>query len=475
MRDSLKYALLSVVFILGYTSLSFELIVLRQLINFVGSNTLITSVIMAFILLFLSLGYYVGSTISIADYPLRIKSFKIITFLTFWYIFACSYIVIGMFFYLLLQIGIESALVQVFCVSAILLPFPSVALGFITAAYGRVIHHFNSDYTGRFMAVDTIGSVTGSLLTTLVLMPMFGVSAAVIFLSFLTSLCLVILSPRKERVLNVIMCALLTTVAVIVSNEKKLLENTNLVVDDAIARVEVYDEDYQNGEPQSKILEINGSLSSKISDNNDLGFFYVQYINRVYIDALPDDRIYNILVLGAGGFAIGRKDLRNNYTYIDVVRQLPEIYNEYLSEEPLSENKKFIAQDAYLFMLKTQQKYDIIVVDVYSAVRSIPSNFVTEDFFELVKKRLATDGLMIANIITSPSFKTKYSQRIDNTLRHVFRNSLNRQIIDPQIFDGTVNVYKNGVANVIYTYYHRSNQDDSIYTIDKNAAVYGNE
>lgn len=45
MTAGLKYTLLAVVFLLGYTSMSFELLVLRQLINFVGSNTLITSVV----------------------------------------------------------------------------------------------------------------------------------------------------------------------------------------------------------------------------------------------------------------------------------------------------------------------------------------------------------------------------------------------------------------------------------------------
>ena len=207
MRNSLKFSLLAVVFILGYTSLSFELIILRQLINFVGSNTLITSVIMAFILLFLSCGYYIGSTVSLAAYPLRLKSIKLIVLLSFWYVGACSYPMIGALFRALMDVGVESVLLQVFIVSAILLPFPSATLGFITAAYGRIIHHFNSDYTGRFMAVDTIGSVSGSLLTTLILMPMFGVSMAVIFLTFLTSLCVVILSPKKDFVLNMMKCA----------------------------------------------------------------------------------------------------------------------------------------------------------------------------------------------------------------------------------------------------------------------------
>ena len=71
MTGRLKLALLSIVFILGYSSLSFELIVLRQLINFVGSNTLITSIVITFILLFMSIGYYLGSVIKFNSYNIR--------------------------------------------------------------------------------------------------------------------------------------------------------------------------------------------------------------------------------------------------------------------------------------------------------------------------------------------------------------------------------------------------------------------
>ena len=36
MTNKLKLYLLSVIFLLGYTNMSFELIVLKQLVNFVG-------------------------------------------------------------------------------------------------------------------------------------------------------------------------------------------------------------------------------------------------------------------------------------------------------------------------------------------------------------------------------------------------------------------------------------------------------
>ena len=118
MTDRLKYSLLAVVFLLGYTSLAFELIVLRQLINFVGSNTLITSVVMAFILLFLSVGYYFGSVVKFARRPVRTIMLNFAKILIVWYIIAGSYYLMEIYFYMLYLLGLHSSLGFVFVYAA---------------------------------------------------------------------------------------------------------------------------------------------------------------------------------------------------------------------------------------------------------------------------------------------------------------------------------------------------------------------
>ncbi|MBP5698112.1 MAG: fused MFS/spermidine synthase [Alphaproteobacteria bacterium] len=466
MSKNLKYTLLAIVFILGYTSLSFELILLRQLINFVGSNTIVTSVIISTILLFLSWGYYIGSTISVKRYSCRKIINCLVICLAGWYVVACSYYVVWAFFYLLK--GIESSLYQVIIIALTFSALPSIGLGFITSYFGRIIHHFNSNYTGRFMAVDTVGSVSGSLITTLVLMPLLGVSSAIICLVVLTSLVLILVAKKKDKVLAVLMFLLLTISAVIIDEERILFNNKNVMLDNALARIEIVDTDFDNGKPQTRTMVLNGSGASKISENENMMFAYIKYINDVFLYNLPKDKIHNILILGAGGFTAGLKDTRNNYTFIDVIKQLPEISEQNFLENKLSDNKKFIVQDAYLYMLKDTKKYDFILVDVYSSVLNIPTNFVTADFFLMIKNHLTPDGIMVANIITSPSFKSKYAKRIDNTLRSVFGHSLSRQVVS----DETPNPYSDKLYNVIYSYYN-GEADDVIYTIDKNSAVFG--
>ena len=52
--------LIFLIFLNGYVSLSLELAVLRQLSFYVGSSAVITSIIMAIFLGFMSFGYFIG-------------------------------------------------------------------------------------------------------------------------------------------------------------------------------------------------------------------------------------------------------------------------------------------------------------------------------------------------------------------------------------------------------------------------------
>lgn len=471
MTDRLKHNLLAVIFILGYSSLCFELILLRQLVNFVGSNALITSIVIAVVLLFMCVGYYIGSTVSVRKFPLREIIEKVVFILSFWYVFASSYYLLGGFFYVMAQADIVRPTLQVSLVSILLAAAPSVALGFITSYFGRIIHHTDSDYTGRFMAVDTLGGVSGSLLTTLFFMPLWGVMSAVSALVFLNSSILVLMSKRKDFYCNILVCLIFCAMALVVSNERLWNKDSRLMVDNAIARLEIFDTDFVDGKPQSAEMIINGSSSSKISEKQELMYPYIDYINTNFIANLPETKVNDVLILGAGGFTIGLDDVRNNYVFLDVIWQLPEISEKHFLHQPLTENKKFIAQDAYLFMLNDAHKYDLIVVDLYSSRQSIPVNFVTLDFFKMVKNHLKPNGIMAANIITSPAFKTKYSQRIDNTLRKVFSHSLSRQVL-PSPETSVFNPYTDDMRNILYVYYN-GHDDDEIYTVNKNSAVFG--
>ena len=455
----MKWTLLGIIFILGYTNLSYELIVLRQLVNFLGSNILITSIVMAFVLMFLSVGYYWGSVISFKKYPIRKINAKLLVSLSLWYAVSCQFDIISLFFILLEDLKVP--LIKTFLFSSFWLVFPTIATGFVTASIGRIIHHMNQNYTGRFMAIDTLGSVLGSLLTTLFFMPLIGVSATVFTLVFLTACTLLLFMHKKEWIYTLFLSVWIVLLSFSINIYFPFKNSPYLIKDDAISRVEIIPDEKEN----SKLMLINGSFSSKIAMENKQMFPYIQFVNA-FLNSLPRKEKYQILILGAGGFTVGLDDKKNEYTFLDIEPQLKKISEKHFLEKTLEKNKHFIAQDAYFYMLQNKQKYDVVFLDVYSSRRNIPINFVTKDFLESVKNSLKPNGYLLANIITSPVFENAFSKRVDNTFRVAFPRYLSRQII------GDFGPNSDGLSNIIYIYHHLL-EDNAIYTLDKNSAMYG--
>ena len=182
---------------------------------------------------------------------------------------------------------------------------------------------------------------------------------------------------------------------------------------------------------------------------------------------MPQDKEYNILVLGAGGFTLGINDTRNKYTFVDIERTLKDVSEKHFLNKKLTENKTFIVDDASQFLKNTNEQYDFILLDVYSNSYQVPESLITVEFMERLKARIAPNGIIAMNMIVSPEFHDKYSRVFDNTFHHVFPHNTSRQIIDS--FNPWNHIY--GALNVIYTY-HNIDNDGRVYTINKTPVIY---
>ena len=72
-----------------------------------------------------------------------------------------------------------------------------------------------------------------------------------------------------------------------VNSEKLMNQQSTLVKDDAVSRIEIEPADVEKGKALSEIMRITGSFSSKISVRKDLMFDYVRFINETFIASLP--------------------------------------------------------------------------------------------------------------------------------------------------------------------------------------------
>ncbi len=458
MNHRLKIWLFFLIFLNGYVSLSLELVVLRNLSFFVGSSAVITSIIMGVFLGFMSLGYVCGESKRIANK--RIKNILSISFLAIATLAFCaaSFPLIVNYFQMMYMGGITSGVIQTFIYSFLLLSIGPFLFGFNTTLLARLLHMYDKNYTGNIMAWDTVGSVLGSLLTTLILMPFIGVNNTVSLVVLLATTAAIVTRPRRY-IFAVSVLILIPTIYL--NSNAYQRNNLGILVNNANSTISVDDFGdtrvlYMNSLPMSVYNKKTGAMAE-----------YIDYVNATYLYTMPRDRVRSVLVLGAGGFTAGLNDEFHEYTFVDIEHTLPKIAQEKFLEQKLSPNKKFIVQDASQFLKNTPQKYDVILLDVYSNSFQIPEGFITAEFMSRIKSRVAENGVVLMNVIASHGYNNRYTRVFDNTFRAVFPYNTSRQIIgDSNPWDTSADE-----ANIIYTWFNRDN-DGRIYTIDKTPVIY---
>ena len=452
-----KHLALLLIFIGGYVSLATQLLVLKQVSNFVGSTAIITSIIIGVYLAAMTLGYFVGSRPLKHDVSKTVgQNFLIISGLVF---IAASYPIVRAIFYTMILGGIYSTIMQTFIFSILFLSILPFLSGYTISLLAQTLHDEKRDYTGVIMGIDTIGSVLGSLITTLIIMAIFGVNYAVIITVLMAGFG-VLSADYKLRVTSYKLLIFIGIfILTIVTNSNSMLrENYGIVSNTAAGTVAIMEND------EGRHLIIDSATHSLIKNNGEHAE-YIDFVNYFFINTIPPTETRRILVLGAGGFTLGRYDERNDYVFVDINPNLKKVSEKYFLGHTLGDNKKFIVQDARQYLRVTNNKFDIILMDAFSRW-SIPEQLITAEFMAEMQKILSEGGILAINVITHPMFADEFSRKIDNTIRSVFPNNLSRHIATP--FNGWA---QNGLSNVLYIYKNIPNSG-TVYNTNKNSTIY---
>ncbi|AZL15891.1 fused MFS/spermidine synthase [Rickettsiales endosymbiont of Stachyamoeba lipophora] len=452
------------IFLEGYIVLSIELLAIRLLIPFVGGGIEVISIIISSILLPLACGYYYAGNLGSKQRHLSIRRillrnlFVALIFCTL----GLSYIIQSLFFLSIDLIGIKNHILQTVIFSMLFLVLPTFLLGQIIPL---VSNYFNTQklgvVAGRILFFSTTGSFAGSILTTVVLMMIIGVNNTVILVMGLMLLLIIMLSRRIYN-LTVIYSIIVCAIGVML-NHTSVFRNANIVSNNAYNMISItHDEinDISN-------MYINHSNSSRFSSENANKFKYIAYIEDNFIKPILAGKQKRILVIGAGGFTLGYEDNKNLYSFVDIDPDLKKVAEEHFLPHKMGPNKKFISISARSFLRKNIDKFDLVILDVYSHAISVPQECLTKEYFEQVKNIIAEDGILVANVIAQPNFKDKYSLRVHNTLSSVF-NPHSRQII--QNFDPW-DKNNSRATNNVYIYFNNKEIDNQIYTDNKNTAA----
>jgi spermidine synthase len=281
---------------------------------------------------------------------------------------------------------------------------------------------------GNLYALSTVGSVAGSLLVSLLLIPNMTVHAA--FISTAVALAIVpvlylIVAVRRKAAL-----ALFVGLA---------LSGAGVKWVGAVADREVFykDEFYP---VTARIPSAYGDLV--VSDRDGVRYLFlngvqqgsmigdVSYAKYAYglerlatVKGIPKTVL--IWGLGPGVYARAMAEAGSKVTVIEIDPMSEIIAREYFG---LPASVRVIIGDARTETSRLTEKYDVIVLDAFSG-DSPPFHLLTREAFADLKRRLAPDGLVVANIVGGVSGEaSRVASSIVATMESVFGNT---QVFSP--------------------------------------------
>jgi predicted membrane-bound spermidine synthase len=392
-----------IVFIEGFCSLGAEVIALRRLVPHVGSAIVVTAPTIGLFLLALALGYGSGARVSERFTAVVARNFLI------------SALLVGLG---LARVTVDGLFAQVqptwlaylLFVGAVLCPVAWL-LGQTVPVLTNLMKHLRTgEASGYALYWSTLGSFLGSVSLSLVVMQWLGVSAAVLVCAVLLALGSLLLAWQSWLAWG--KAVSVGVVAAFINLQPNASVLDTVYADYTIKPIQ-----------RPELLNprgflINNSLASLMDNSQPPKYaLYVQHLRHIILDELGLVG-GDILVLGAGGFTLSHQEQTNRYTFVDIDPKIREIAEQRFLKEPIRGN--FIVDDARRFVRTTDQRFDAVVVDVFSSHTSIPGHLVTREFWEDTRRTLAANGVLLINLILDGRLETPYARNLLATIDSVY-------------------------------------------------------
>ena len=409
-KESVKnyLAIISVLFIEGFVSLSFQMLYIRQLTPFVGNSVEVVSWIIGVFLIALAIGYKKGGSHPDTEIvPILIKNLYLSFFIAG----------IGLSF-MFLEIYFGSNILSSYSLMIIycfLIIFPTTYfLGQTLPLITNIMKGKNvAEISGNILFLSTIGSFLGAIITTNILLRYFGVSIT-IFINLCLIVALIIFLDLYKKQKDLLFKSFLLSISLIFMYAINIpIENGNFVRTNQYANYKIINAG------KLKIFSSNKSYSSILDNENKYG--YIKFLEKLIFEDLKiKDK--DILVIGAGGFLFSKnmEYTKNRFTYVDIDPEIKDIAEKTFLNESI--NGRFIPLDGRNFINENKNKFDVIFLDAYSSKLSMPSHLLTEEFFLKVKEDVKEDGIIVINTIFKTDFKDEFSMKLNKTITNIFEN-----------------------------------------------------
>jgi spermidine synthase len=406
------------VFVVGTASLGAEIAVARLMAPFFGASTIIWANTIGVVLVALSIGYWFGGRM--ADRRPDIRALCLVILIAAVLLAVVPFIARPFFdasVDALDEIEAGAFIGSLLGVLA-LIAIPVVLLGSCAPWALRLavddVQHAGR-VSGRLYAISTVGSLTGTMLAALVLIPLLGTQRT--FLVFAFALAVVATAGLGWRF--VALPLLLAGAIALPVGTVKAVEEGKILYEDESSEQYIRVSEQPDGD---RILELNeGHAVHSILPER--GYLTADYWDSFLV--LPfagaDRPPSRIAVLGNAAGTIARQYghfwPRTQVDAVEIDAELTDVGYRYfdLGSAP---RLSVYHDDARPWLRASDDKYGLIVVDAYRQPY-IPFYLVTKEFFELARDHLAPGGIVAVNV-GHPEGDDDFERVLGRTMADVF-------------------------------------------------------
>lgn len=411
-------ALGGLVFFAGIGSMATEMCASRLLAPYYGSSTMIWANIIGLILIALTLGYLAGGRLADRYPSPRVLGGIVLAGAVL--IAIIPFVERPFLNMTLAGIGAVStgAVIGSFLASVVLFVPAVFMLGMVTPfaiRIGAVGVESVGSTAGRIYGLSTAGSLLGTFIPAIVLIPLIGTQRTLLATAALIAAAAALLLGARWLIVAIVLGGLIAIPPGAVKASDGLLYEH----ESRYQFVQVV----QQGD--TRYLYLNEGYAVHSEWRKDTVLTGGEWDMFLAVPPLLDRPVKKIAILGnAGGTTARAFGVYYPDATIDGVEIDPEVSTVARRYLGLGDNPrlKVITADARPFLQNSTEKYDLIFIDAYRQPY-VPFYLATADFFKLVRDHLAPDGIVALNVSTVPG-DDRLAASISGTLATQFAEVL---------------------------------------------------
>lgn len=277
------------------------------------------------------------------------------------------------------------------------------------------------DNISNVLSLDYLGAFFATLAFPFVLLPFFGIFESSVVAGFLNLVVSVInflwfkdkILRKKSTKLFVLVCMVFVFLAGLFAFSKELVKvwENNIFEDKVI---------FSEQTPYQKLVMTKNKEDIRLFIDGNVQFSsideYRYHELLIHIPMSLAKHKENILVLGGGDGLAARELLKyddvKSITLVDLDKKMTDLAlnNRYLKElnqdSFLNPKVKIINDDAFKYVENSKEFFDVIIIDLPDPNNSSLARLYSKEFYKIVKSKLSYSGVMVTQA-TSPFFSSE--------------------------------------------------------------------